>query len=63
MDKQRAKMIAEIVKRIDHTILAPVTTWAEMEEFLNDAMEFKVASVNVPEKIYFRELRLYRLRR
>jgi len=49
MDKQRAKMIAEIVKRIDHTILAPVTTWAEMEEFLNDAMEFKVASVNVPE--------------
>ena len=49
MDKQRAKMIAEIVKRIDHTILAPVTTWAEMEEFLNDAREFKVASVNVPE--------------
>jgi deoxyribose-phosphate aldolase len=48
MDKERAKMIAEIVKRIDHTILAPVTTWKEIEAHLDEAMEYHVASVAIP---------------
>ncbi|MDR1603396.1 MAG: deoxyribose-phosphate aldolase [Gracilibacteraceae bacterium] len=45
MEKEK---IAAIVKRIDHTILAPVTTWAEIKALLDEAIAYQVASVALP---------------
>jgi deoxyribose-phosphate aldolase len=40
--------IQEIVSKVDHTVLAPDTTWAQVKELCDDAVAFGTASVCIP---------------
>ncbi len=39
---------AEILKRVDHTLLLQTATWEEIKEILDDAVQYKTASVCIP---------------
>lgn len=38
----------EILSHIDHTLLKPFSTWEQIAEICNDAIENKTASVCIP---------------
>lgn len=38
----------EILNKVDHTILAPATTWEEVKEILDDAIKYSTASACIP---------------
>ena len=38
----------EILKHVDHTLLAQGATWAEIKEICDDAMRYGTASVCIP---------------
>ncbi len=40
--------IADIVKKVDHTLLDPAATWEQIREVCDDGMKFGVASVCIP---------------
>lgn len=40
--------ITEIVRRVDHTLLAQTAAWEEIKEICDDAMRFGTASVCIP---------------
>ena len=40
--------IADIVKKVDHTLLDPAATWEQIKEVCDDGMKFGVASVCIP---------------
>jgi deoxyribose-phosphate aldolase len=40
--------IQEILSKVDHTVLAPDTTWQQVKELCDDAVRFKTASVCIP---------------
>ncbi len=40
--------IQEILSKVDHTVLAPDTTWRQVKELCDDAVRFKTASVCIP---------------
>ena len=40
--------IKEILSKTDHTLLRPDATWAEIKALIDDAIEYKVASVCIP---------------
>lgn len=40
--------IREIVSKVDHTVLAPETTWAQVRALCDDAVAFGTASVCIP---------------
>lgn len=40
--------VKEILKRVDHTLLAQGATWAEIKKICDDAMEYGTASVCIP---------------
>lgn len=40
--------IEEILSYVDHTLLAPATTWEEIRQICDDGMKYKVASVCIP---------------
>ena len=42
MDRQ------EILKKVDHTLLAQTATWEEIKEICDDAIKYKTASVCIP---------------
>lgn len=49
---------AEILRHVDHTCLAPDATWADIRRLLDEAIDFKTASVCIPP-IYVREAHEY----
>lgn len=40
--------IKEILKRVDHTLLKPESTWEQIKEICDDAVEYGTASVCIP---------------
>ena len=40
--------VKDILKRIDHTALKAVTTWADIQKLCEEAIEYKTASVCIP---------------
>ena len=38
----------EILKHVDHTLLLPQSTWAEIRQICDDAVEYQTASVCIP---------------
>ena len=38
----------EILSRVDHTILKPVSRWADVKQICDDAIKYKTASVCIP---------------
>ena len=40
--------IKEISKCVDHTLLNPTSTWAEIRELCDDAVNYGTASVCIP---------------
>jgi deoxyribose-phosphate aldolase len=38
----------DILKRVDHTLLAQTATWGEIKEILDDAIKYKTASACIP---------------
>ena len=40
--------IKEILSKVDHTLLAPDSTWAQIKEILDDAMKYSTASACIP---------------
>lgn len=47
--KGRAKMdICDILKAVDHTLLAPDCTWAQIAALCDEGLEYKTASVCIP---------------
>lgn len=38
----------EILERVDHTLLNPAATWAEIKAILEDGIQYKTASVCIP---------------
>lgn len=40
--------IQEILSKVDHTVLAPDTTWQQVQALCDDAVRFKTASVCIP---------------
>lgn len=40
--------IDEILSHVDHTLLAPDATWAQIKEILDDAIKYKTASACIP---------------
>ncbi len=40
--------IKDILSKVDHTLLAPDSTWAQIKEILDDAMKYKTASACIP---------------
>ena len=45
MDRQ------EILKRVDHTLLAQTATWQEIKEICDDAVTYQTASVCIPPSL------------
>jgi len=41
----------EILKRVDHTILAPTANWAQVKRICDEGMEFGTASVCIPPRL------------
>ena len=39
---------SDVLKIVDHTLLAQTATWAEIREILDDAMKFQTASACIP---------------
>ena len=39
---------ANILKKVDHTLLSQKATWAEIREILDDAIKYKTASACIP---------------
>ena len=39
---------SDVLKIVDHTLLAKTATWAEIREILDDAMKFQTASACIP---------------
>lgn len=39
---------SDVLKIVDHTLLAQTATWAEIKEILDDAMKFQTASACIP---------------
>ena len=52
MDRQ------EILKKVDHTLLAQTATWEEIKEICDDAIKYKTASVCIPPS-YVKEAKAY----
>ena len=52
MDRQ------EILKKVDHTLLAQTATWEEIKEICDDAIKYKTASVCIPPS-YVRQAKAY----
>lgn len=52
MDRQ------EILRKVDHTLLAQTATWTEIKEICDDAIKYKTASVCIPPS-YVREAKEY----
>ena len=42
MDRQ------EILKKVDHTLLAQTATWEEIKEICDDAIKYQTASICIP---------------
>ena len=42
MDRQ------EILKKVDHTLLAQTATWEEIKEICDDATKYQTASICIP---------------
>lgn len=40
--------IKDILSKVDHTLLAPDSTWAQIKEILDDAMKYRTASACIP---------------
>lgn len=40
--------LSEILKRVDHTLLAQTATWEEIREVCDDGMKYRTASVCIP---------------
>lgn len=40
--------IKDILSKVDHTLLAPDSTWAQIKEILDDAMKYSTASACIP---------------
>ncbi len=40
--------IKEILSKVDHTLLAPDSTWGQIKEILDDAMKYSTASACIP---------------
>ena len=40
--------VKEILKHVDHTLLLQPSTWEEIKQICDDAMEYKTASVCIP---------------
>ena len=38
----------EVLKHVDHTLLAQGATWEEIKQICDDAVEFQTASVCIP---------------
>ncbi len=38
----------KILEKVDHTLLTPTSSWSEIVQILDDAVEYKVASVCIP---------------
>ena len=41
----------DILKRVDHTILAPTARWEQVKQICDEAMEFGTASVCIPPRL------------
>lgn len=41
--------IKDILSKVDHTLLAPDSTWAQIEEICDDGVKFGTASVCIPQ--------------
>ena len=39
----------EIYAHIDHTLLKPFSTWEDIEKLCDEAVEYKTASVCIPQ--------------
>ena len=44
----------DILKRVDHTILAPTARWEQVKQICDEAMEFGTASVCIPPRLVHR---------
>ena len=42
---------AEIISKVDHTLLKPTATWQEFEEVAKEAIKYKTATVMVPSSL------------
>jgi deoxyribose-phosphate aldolase len=49
----------EILNCIDHTILKPISTWEEVKQICDDAIEYKTASVCIPPAFVKEVKRVY----
>ena len=52
MDRQ------EILKKVDHTLLAQTATWEEIKEICDDAIKYQTASICIPPS-YVKEAKAY----
>ena len=50
--------IHEILSKVDHTLLAPTSTWREISSLCDDGIKYSVASVCIPP-CYIKEARGY----
>lgn len=50
--------LKEILKRVDHTLLKQTAVWADIEKLCDEAVEYQVASVCIPQ-CYVREAKEY----
>lgn len=50
--------LREILKRVDHTLLAQTASWEEIKEICDDGIAFETASVCIPA-VYVKEAREY----
>lgn len=39
----------EVLKHVDHTLLAQGATWEEIKQICDDAVEFQTASICIPQ--------------
>ena len=39
---------SDVLKIVDHTLLAQTATWPEIKEILDDAMKYQTASACIP---------------
>ncbi|MEG1658578.1 MAG: 2-deoxyribose-5-phosphate aldolase, partial [Oscillibacter sp.] len=40
--------VQEILSKVDHTLLAPTATWAEIRDLCDDGIQYGCASVCIP---------------
>ena len=40
--------LSKILSMVDHTLLKPESTWAQIQEICDDAMKYQTATVCIP---------------